>query len=335
MPSVEFGTRDDARAMRDRLGPFLASDDDARTSTLKLKPSAPDSLIERVEGEAFESERDDRKSAGMTKLSTREKQHLKRQYDSFSWKSHGFEAMRSKAEAQRQGATEWLDFFEPGEGAAGVTKNLRSSKDSAARRGAGIGVGGDYTDEEEMDQRRRVRRQSEKVSAESVDRAKEPAFGGDSEAIGFLREESLFNDSLFGISFRGERGPSGRDYDRLRDAHESRSKQARTLDERRSAKVTRDPLKWAENKGRYDFPGIDTVEPDRLHKQRSKRARTVDERTSAPLADSREQWASNPSRYDWKGVDTPDSNAKGGLFGGGGDWSFDDPGELFSSKGGL
>lgn len=329
MPSVEFGTRNDAGEMRDRLGPFLASDDDARTSTLKLKPSAPDSLIERVEGEAFESERDDRKSAGMAELSSRERQNLKRQYNQFSWSSHGFEAMRAKAEAQRRGATEWLDYYEPGEGAEGIAKNLRSSKDSASRRGAGIGVGGDYTDEEEMNQRRRVRRQSEKVSAESVDRAKEPAFGGDSEAIGFLREESLFTDSLFGISFRGRDGPSGRDYDRLRDAHESRSKQAQTLDERRSAKVTRDPLEWAQNKGRLDFPGIDTVEPDRLHKQRSKRARTVDERTSAPLANSREQWAQNPSRYDWKGVDTPDGGGEG-LFAGGADsWSFEGAGKLF------
>lgn len=156
-------------------------------------------------------------------------------------------------------------------------------------------------------------------------------FDGDTNSIRFLKKEELFGSESPDISLRSSGGPSGRDYEALKDAHGRRSAPARRVDERRSAQVTRDPLTWALDPNRYDYPGVDTVEPARLHSRRSKRARTADEREIAPLADSREQWARDPGRYDWKGVDTPregygatkgtpipdaELEMTGGLFGG-------------------
>lgn len=46
--------------------------------------------------------------------------------------------------------------------------------------------------------------------------------------------------------------------DRLTGIHLGRSKQARNSDEGKSAKLTRNPVEWARNPGRRDYPGIDT-----------------------------------------------------------------------------
>jgi len=147
---------------------------------------------------------------------------------------------------------------------------------------------------------------------EEAESAKDPALRGDSEAIGFLREEQRFEDELFDVSLRGA-APSGRDYERLEEVHSERSERAQRVDERRSATVTPDPLTWAQNPAQYDYVGIDTVDPEELHAERSLEARSVDERRSAPIADSKEQWAQNTDTYDWPGVDTKQRPTMGEL----------------------
>jgi len=304
MPTIEFGQRSEANEYRDKLGDYLSAGDDRRTKTVDLKPSTPDNIVDRLESVSFASIEEQGGGAGMAELTGDEKEYLKDK-TSFNWQDDGFAAMRAKASLQKRGATDWLDFYEPGEQAGGAVQNLRRSKQSAAQKGTNIGVKGDRTDAEEVTGRRRRRRQVERGMARDTDRAKQPAFGGDAEAISFLQEEQIFSGDVFDIDLRSSGGPRGRDYERLQDAHESRSERAQRVDERRSAKVTRDPLKWAANKGRVDFPGIDTVDPEAIHESRSERAREADEREFAPIADNRQQWATAPDRYDWRGVDTP------------------------------
>lgn len=306
MKKIQFGQKSEANEYRRRLGDYLSASDDKRTKTVTLKSSTPDSIVDRLESESFASVEEDTDSAGMAELTPKERDQLQKN-TSFNWSDNGFGAMRAKAELQSKGATEWTDFYQPGEGKSGALKNLRQSKQRGASTGASIGVGGQRTDEEEVSGRQRRRRQVERGQSKDVDRAKRPAFGGDDEAIGFLREEQIFDDDVFDINLRSQDGPTGRDYEALEEAHESRSKTAQRVDERRSAQVTRDPLKWSEAKGRYDFPGIDTVDPEQIHAQRSKRAREKDEDEFAPIADNRQQWATAPDRYDWRGVDTPQS----------------------------
>lgn len=310
MIEVEFGNRSRANDLRDKVTGSLAATDDRREKTVKLKDSTPENVVKRLRTEAMASQTHS-ETAGQAELSQGEIQHLKQNHGSFSWQKHGFEAMRAKAALQKKGATEWLDFYEPGEGIGGSLKNLRSTKERSAATGAGIGVGGQRTDEEEISGKGRQARQMERAQGEQVNRAKRPAFGGDAEAIDFLQEERQFNGDVFDVAFStddtGRVAASGRDVEEMQDAHEERSQRAQTIDERRSAKLTHDPLEWAQAKDEYDFPGVDTVEPDELHEERSERAQTVDEREFAAFADTEEQWARHPDRYDWPGVDAPAS----------------------------
>lgn len=306
MKTITFGSRTEANEIREKASAFLDSRDDRRKKTVRLSGDVPERIVDRLESEAFASQESDGPNAGMSQLSESERATLARS-SGFQWQEHGFQAMRAKAALEAKGATEWTDFYEPGEGATGAVQNLRQSKKRSASTGSSIGVGGQRTDEEEMTSRRQ-RRQVERAQSADVDRAIVPAFSGDEDAIGFLREEEQFGSGdLFDISLRSADAPAGRDYERLEGAHAERSKRARRVDERRSARVTRDPLEWAANPGRVDFPGIDTVSPEKIHARRSKRARKQDEREFAPIADSRQQWAANPDRYDWPGVDVPRS----------------------------
>jgi hypothetical protein len=308
--SITFGSREKANEFREKVEEYRKSTDDRRTKTVELKDSTPDRILQRAESEAFTSETDESAGRGMEELSKSERESLKSQHRTFSWQDYGFEAMRAKAALTAKGATEWQDFYEPGEGVGGALNNLRQSKQRSQQSSAEIGVGGDYTDEGEQASRQRQRRQTERVQAQQLENAKLPAFMGDEEAASFLEEEQRFSDDIFAISFSGEQ-PSGEDFQRLREAHEDRSERAQRVDERRTAEVTRDPLKWSRNKSTLDFPGIDTVEPERLHRQRSERAQERDEDERAPLPDTKQQWAQNPGRYDLPGIDTPTGGGEG------------------------
>lgn len=306
--SITFGSRDQANEFRDKVEKYRKSTDDRRTKTVELKSSTPDRILQRAETEAFTSETDKSAARGMEELTKSERESLKSQHRTFSWQKYGFEAMRAKAALSAKGATDWQDFYEPGEGVGGALNNLRQSKQRSQQSTAELGVGGDYTDEGEQASRQRQRRQTERVQAAQVEDAKQPAFEGDEDAIGFLREEQRFEDDLFAITFTGG-DPSGQDYRGLEEAHRRRSQRAQRVDERRTAEVTLDPLKWAANKSTTDFPGIDTVKPEQLHANRSERARERDEDELAPIAETQEQWARNPDQFDLPGIDTPDRSS--------------------------
>lgn len=318
MPSIEFGSRQAANRARDlpAVRDHISPGDDRRTTTVKLSSSAPRQVVERIEGQAFQTQRSQRPTAGMDELSSGEIQSLKRQHRTFDWQKHGFSAMRTKAALQRAGVTNWMDHFEPGEGTEGAMKNLRRSKQMSALTGAPSSVEGRRTDEEELTGGGRRRRQAEAVGGQQLDRAKDAGLiDADPGAQSFLREEEGFAD-VFDINFsptdaHGRPDPVGRDVARLEEFHERRSERSQRQDERMAAPLTRDPIEWVNNPSTTDFPGIDSLDPEQVHASRSDRARSVDESRSAPLASSVEEWAKEPDQLDLPGVDAPDSH--GGL----------------------
>ena len=292
MPQVEFGQRDVANSVRERLDGFLADDDSRRSKTVELKDAVPDEMIQRVQEEAADSRQAEADKAGQAELSDRERKQI-----DFSRDGVNVPFARSvKGIADNEGVTDWLQFADL---ELSVDENRRVLKDASneERGRSGLGKSSEKRNIAKAADNKQKRRQQ-------AEGAKQPAFEGDANAAEFLRDEQRFENDLFDITLRSDAGPTGRDYERLEQAHENRSDRAKRVDERRSAEVTRDPLKWAQNKSEYDFPGIDTVEPAELHAERSRRARRVDEEEQAPIADSRQQWALHSDQYDWPGVDT-------------------------------
>lgn len=311
--SVEFGSRKSANDMRDSVEDYLDESDSRVEKTIRLKESTPDRILQRVESEALGSQSSDRQSYGKAKLSDSERESLKRQHRNFNWQSHGFEAMSVKAAMQAQGVTEWMDYYEPGEGVESALAKVRDAKSSAQQTRASQGIGGTRTDQEATGNRGRRARQAERAQSGRVDSAKEPAIlDQDSDAVEFLREEQRFDDDIFDVAFSqsdsfGRPVSSGRDFETLQERHEQRSERAQDLDEQKHAPTTRDPLKWAQNPGKFDFPGIDTLDPEQKHNARSERAQEVDENEQAPIAESPAEWANNMDALDLPGIDTPDS----------------------------
>lgn len=311
MPTIEFGSRTVANDMRDKVEEYLSRADDRRELTVKLKSSTPDKIVERVKEEAFGSREQRSRGAGKAKLSDKEQRSLERQHDTFTWQQHGFEAMSVKAAMQEEGVTEWMDYYEPGEGVDSAIGKLREKKKSAQQHGASIGTESMRTDMEEVNNTGRRSNQAERAQAQQAKRAKRPAVvETDTEAIDFLREEQRFSDSdVFDITVSGQ-GPtldaSGRDLDLLHERNEARSAHARLMDDLKAANITKDPIAWAQNPSSMDFPTVDTLKPEKVHDRRSERARDVDNQELAPVADTRQEWATNPDEFDWPDVDTPE-----------------------------
>lgn len=311
MPVVEFSSRKDANNARDMVGQYLTAGDDRRSTTVRLKSSTPDRVIERIETLALQSIERGPVGAGKAKLTTKEKQSLKRQHANFSWQKHGFQAMAVKAAMQKKGVDTWQDYYEPGESVDSAVSKLRSAKGGGGR--ADLGVEGMRTDEAEMGNLGRQARQAERATGDRLESAKDPAiFDQDPDAIEFLREEERLDSDPWDIAFSssdswGNPLASGRDADRLTQRHEERTDRAQHLDEIRSAEPTRDPIKWSSNPAKYDFPGIDDVDPVKKHDARPEHAQSVDENELAPIADSTREWAKNPDQFDLPGIDTPKS----------------------------
>jgi len=292
VPEVEFGQRQVANSVRERLSGFLADNDSRRSKTVELKDAVPDEMVQRVQEEAADSRQAEADEAGQASLSDRERKDI-----DFSREGVNVPFARSvKGIAQNEGVSDWLQFADF-ELTVDENRRVLAEASNEERNRSDLGKSQEKRDiQRAADNKRKRRKQAEG--------AKQPAFEGDSDAADFLRDEQRFEDDLFDINLRSGSGPSGQDFERLQEAHNNRSERAQRVDERRSAEVTRDPLKWAQNKAKYDYPGIDTIQPAELHSERSRRARRTDEEEQAPIADSRQQWALNPDQYDWPGVDT-------------------------------
>jgi len=313
---VQFGSKQDANEQREKFEEYLADDDDRRKKTVKLSDDAPDRVLDKARSAGFESEDAESHSAGMRELSENEREQLNRVHRNFDWQDNGFEAMRVKGALQAKGVTDWQNYYEPGEGVSGAVKTLESSKASSARSGASVAMDDRRDPDDQINQRRR-QQQTSRMRGRQLDTAKEAAVTeGDADAREFIREERDFGESVFNIRFSesssGVPQASGADLALLEDRNQQRSAKARRTDNRRAADITRDPLVWASAPAQYDFPGIDTIDPEAVHDRRSERAREQDRSELAPKADTLNQWASNTDQLDWPGVDTPPGLGLGG-----------------------
>lgn len=143
MPKYEFGTRQAANDFRDRIPEYLAHDDTRRLKTVALADDTPRDILERARDTALRSGgREDRQASDMAELTDREKENLRRT-TGFNWQQHGFEAMRAKAVLQREGVTEWIDYYEPGEPASSSLQKLQQGRTQAMHTGASAGIEGD------------------------------------------------------------------------------------------------------------------------------------------------------------------------------------------------
>lgn len=307
---IEFDGREAARPTRkdQRLKPFLAPGDDARTGTVVLKDNAPQRLVDKVAGEAAETREKEAEKFGQVPLSENERNQIDFQKTSVP------AARAAKGIATGKGVDDFISYFDE----ELTVDEHREVFESAKKEGGGKRD----TGREKGKNAQRLAEANKRRKEQAGDRLKDYALlQQDDEAQNELRSRGG-NDLLdIGFSRNNERlKGKGDDFRRLRERHEQRSERAQSVDERRSAKKTRDPVKWVNNPGEFDFPGIDTVQPEKLHEQRPEMAQRVDERENAPIADSKEQWAQNPGNFDWPGVDDPsnqeddDSMFNGGLL---------------------
>lgn len=302
MPEIQFGSLDAANRIRNnpQYQGFVAETDNARSKTVELKAATPESALEDIQGEASDTREHKAEEYGQAELTRREKQKI-----DFS-ETNVMHARSVKAIAQGKGVDDWTAFYEGGRLTVDEHRDKmeRATRDETGRRG----LGQDQQSDAAVDQRYAQAHKTKQ--REELGQAKEYAFTeGDRDAQDVVRSKGPLSD-VTDISFSrtddGRLRGTGQDYERLQQAHENRSGRARTLDEKKSAQPTRDPFEWRNNPGKYDYPGIDTVQPDDLHEERSPQARARDERDAAPVTENKQQWALNPGRYDYEGVDDVD-----------------------------
>lgn len=302
---VEFGDRTSAKQIRQnpKFKPFIAESDDARTSTVELKENVPERALDDITGEAADSKAHRAQQYGQAELSRQEKKKI-----DFS-ETNVMHARSAKAIARGKGVDDWLSYYDPTlevDEHRGVFES--ANRDERGRRGLGRDPNSEEVVAEKRARAHQPRQQNE------LGNAKQYAFQGDRDAQGFVQERvdepgGSFGD-VFDMSFSrtddGTLRGSGSDFERLEERHEERPQRAQTLDEKRSANPTRDPFEWVNAPNRFDYPGIDTVQPGELHADRSAQAQAMDKRDAAPFAPTKEAWALAPGRYDWPGVDDVD-----------------------------
>lgn len=301
MPEIQFGSLKAANRVREdrMLSGFVNEDaDNAASKTVVIQDDTPESALEEIQGEAAESREHKAEEHGQVPLTDAEKKRI-------DFSETNIPAARAvKGIARGKGVDDWTSYFDE---QATVDDHRTLMEEALTDERGRRGLGKDEENDDVVDQKFASAYQTQQ--RESLGKAKEYAFGGDQDAQEEVRSQGPLSD-VIGISFSrtetgGMRG-SGEDYARLEEIHESRSSRAQTLDEKKSAQVTRDPFQWVNNKDKYDYPGIDTVDPEELHSERSEQAQARDERSAAPLTENKQQWALNPGRYDYAGVDDVD-----------------------------
>jgi hypothetical protein len=144
--TIEFGQLDAANEWRDDNEEHLCSDDNRTTKTVLFHRGVPTDVVDDARTKALASREGERKTYGQAKLSEDEKRYLDRNYDTWEWKKYGFEAMAAKAALQAEGAINWLNYYEPGEGIDGSLANMERGKEMQALTGAPTGIEGGYID---------------------------------------------------------------------------------------------------------------------------------------------------------------------------------------------
>lgn len=194
---IDFSSKTDADDFREEHAEHIHETDDRRTRAVVFVDDAPEWVMDRAGSAAFVGAAEDTSLPGeQVPLTDDERDSLESQHDTWNWREHGFEAMRAKGALQAQGATEWMDFYEPGEGAAGALQNLQTSKERSAETGASIGVGGGHR-ERDADDPAAMQEQAGAVASaagEECSHAEDHCRHGDPDACEFLGEACGFDE---------------------------------------------------------------------------------------------------------------------------------------------
>lgn len=187
---ISFNRMDEAREFRAEHREHLCSDDDARSKEVVLSSSAPEEILAEAEERAVGGARSDVKPR-MAELSDREREKLEAR-PGWTWQQNGMEARWAKGTLQGEGATEWLDFYEAGEGWEGGLKNMAASAERSAQTGAATGQRIDR--DPATASAERLQRAAE-GTAQACDHAEDVCRMGDPDACEFLRETCGFSEA--------------------------------------------------------------------------------------------------------------------------------------------
>lgn len=184
---IRFASLDAANRFRDEYPSALAESDTRREKTITLRADVDEDIASLAGMKAEISRADEHKTYGQETLTDAEKRKLDRTHDNWEWTQHGFEAMSAKSALLAEGAAagDWLNYYEPGEGAAGALRNLAAAKERQSQEGTANALRGHRIDsdpdpgelgqqleravgEREQWLRSEVREQVETYGAESV-----------------------------------------------------------------------------------------------------------------------------------------------------------------------
>lgn len=309
---IEFGDIASARDARDRYQGFIDEErDNPRSKTVAFNVAEPggEDVAERAAVHAGDSRAGEAEKYGQAPLTDAEKDWLREKHGSFKEGGAGnyMKVRAAKAVLQGKGVNNWRDHYQP---------DLTVDEHRSEAEGIGGEMRGGREREDSRERDRRMREQGvgalHNQAKDALDRARD----GNREAREFFLQEGKstmldVRPETRDTAIGSVSTVTGRDAEMLEEINEERSDKALRHDMRRSAEITRDPLKWARNPGQYDYPGVDTVQPGYIQDQRTEHAREVDRRREAPTPDDIEDWAQHPERYDVPGVDTPSTGRTG------------------------
>ena len=191
---VEFGTLDEANNWRDDHPDALHTTDTRRTKTITLRADTSDKMLDDVGKAAQVSRGDESKTYDTTKLSEAERDRLDSNYRIWHWNKYGFEAMRAKTALLENGVPsgDWLNYYEPGEGAEGALSNLEAGKAAAGQGQGSTATVGHRLDVD--DDPGEVGRRIEEAEAEMCDSAEDACEDNEPKACEALRTDCGWSD---------------------------------------------------------------------------------------------------------------------------------------------
>jgi hypothetical protein len=97
----------------------------------------------------------------------------------------------------------------------------------------------------------------------------------------------------------------GSNFNRAKRAFERRSKRSKFLDLVKMAEIAPDITAYIKAPNRFDYPGIDTVDPALVFEHKSNRAKAQDLAMLATRTKDVEVWFKHTGEFDLRGIDTP------------------------------
>lgn len=200
---VTFERLDEANRFRAEHPDALCPDDNRASKTVTLVSDVSGAVRERAESLAVAGRIDVGVRERRT-LSDRERQQLDAR-PNWSWQQNGAEAMWVKGTLSARGATEWMDFYEAGEGIDGALTNMEASAERSVLTGAPTGQLAERDPDPESAERMAAVAEGQ---SQACDHAHDVCRQGDPDACEFLVETCEFTeaevDAILGVDVAAE-----------------------------------------------------------------------------------------------------------------------------------